>query len=107
MTVCLKCGTSKFNKKETCLKWYCFARCVLGDNFRYNFDYYVENGYNLSLGFKSQFNQFNHVAAELSGLNLIDLGVNSINMDYSDLTNQLYFQSLFVQNFVGSRNSKD
>jgi NTE family protein len=40
------------------------------------------------------------VAAELSGLNLIDLGVNSINMDYSDLTNQLYFQSLFVQNFV-------
>jgi NTE family protein len=44
------------------------------------------------------------VAAELSGLNLIDLGVNSINMDYSDLTNQLYFQSLFVQKFVGSRN---
>jgi NTE family protein len=74
---------------------------VLGDNFRYNFDYYVENGYNLSLGFKSQFNQFNrNVAAELSGLNLIDLGVNSINMDYSDLTNQLYFQSLFVQKFL-------
>jgi NTE family protein len=73
---------------------------VLGDNFRYNFDY-VENGYNLSLGFKSQFNQFNrNVAAELSGLNLIDLGVNSINMDYSDLTNQLYFQSLFVQKFL-------
>jgi NTE family protein len=40
------------------------------------------------------------VAAELSGLNLIDLGVNSINMDYSDLTNQLYFQSLFVQKFL-------
>jgi NTE family protein len=74
---------------------------VLGDNFRYNFDYYIENGYNLSLGFKSQFNQFNrNVAAELSGLNLIDLGVNSINMDYSDLTNQLYFQSLFVQKFL-------
>jgi NTE family protein len=78
---------------------------VLGDNFRYNFDYYVENGYNLSLGFKSQFNQFNrNVAAELSGLNLIDLGVNSINMDYSDLTNQLYFQSLFVQKFCWGRN---
>jgi NTE family protein len=26
---------------------------VLGDNFRYNFDYYIENGYNLSFGFKS------------------------------------------------------
>ena len=74
---------------------------VLGDNFRYNFDYYVENGYNLSLGFKSQFNQFNrNVATELSGLNLVDLGVTSINMDYSDFTNQLYFQSLFVQKFL-------
>jgi NTE family protein len=74
---------------------------VLGDNFRYNFDYYVENRYNLSLGFKSQFNQFNrNVAAELSGLNIVDLGVTSINMDYSDFTNQLYFQSLFVQKFL-------
>ena len=74
---------------------------VLGDNFRYNFDYYVENGYNLSLGFKSQFNQFNrNVAAELSGLNIADLGVTSINLDYSDFTNQLYFQSLFVQKFL-------
>ncbi|MBX9888153.1 MAG: patatin-like phospholipase family protein [Flavobacteriaceae bacterium] len=74
---------------------------VLGDNFRYNFDYYIENGYNLSLGFKSQFNQFNrNVAKELSGLNSIDTSVNSINMDYSDFTNQLYFQSLFVQKFL-------
>lgn len=74
---------------------------VLGDNFRYNFDYYVENGYNLSVGFKSQFNQFNrNVARELSGLNFVDTSVNSINMDYSDFTNQLYFQSLFVQKFL-------
>lgn len=74
---------------------------VLGDNFRYNFDYYVENGYNLSVGFKSQFNQFNrNVARELSGLDFVDTSVNSINMDYSDFTNQLYFQSLFVQKFL-------
>jgi NTE family protein len=26
---------------------------VLGDNYRYDFDYYIENGYNLSFGFKS------------------------------------------------------
>jgi NTE family protein len=32
---------------------------VLGDNYRYDFDYYIENGYNLSFGFKSFFNQFN------------------------------------------------
>jgi NTE family protein len=74
---------------------------VLGDNFRYNFDYYVENGYNLSIGFKSHFNQFNrNVAAGLSGFNFVDTSISSINLDYSDFTNQLYFQSLFVQKFL-------
>jgi NTE family protein len=58
-------------RKKTLFKKMILLRLDLGDNFRYNFDYYVENGYNLSLGFKSQFNQFNrNVAAELSGLNL-------------------------------------
>ncbi len=74
---------------------------ILGDNFRYNLDYYIENGYNLSLGFKSQFNQFNrNVASELSSVDLTSSGINSINVDFSDLTNQIYFQSLFVQKFL-------
>lgn len=74
---------------------------VLGDNFRYNFDYYIENGYNLSFGFKSSFNQFNrNVARDISSLDFESLGVNSINVDFSDVTNQLYFQSLFVQKFL-------
>ena len=74
---------------------------VLGDNIRYNLDYYIENGFNLSFGFKSQFNQFNrNVAKEISGSDLDALGVNSINIDFSDLTNQIYFQSLFVQKFL-------
>ncbi|TRX02219.1 patatin-like phospholipase family protein [Flavobacterium gawalongense] len=72
---------------------------VLGDNIRYNLDYYVENGFNMSFGFKSQFNQFNrNVAKEISNLNLSE--VNSINIDFTDLTNQAYFQSLFVQKFL-------
>ncbi len=74
---------------------------ILGDNFRYNLDYYVENGYNLSLGFKSQFNQFNrNVASEISSSDLSASGIKTINVDYSDLTNQVYFQSLFVQKFL-------
>lgn len=74
---------------------------VLGDNFRYNFDYYIENGYNLSFGFKSSFNQFNrNVARDISSVDFESLGVNSINVDFSDVTNQLYFQSLFVQKFL-------
>ncbi|MFV5690626.1 patatin-like phospholipase family protein [Flavobacterium sp. LT1R49] len=72
---------------------------VLGDNIRYNLDYYVENGFNMSFGFKSQFNQFNrNVAKGISNLNLSE--VNSINVDFTDLTNQAYFQSLFVQKFL-------
>ncbi|TDE55047.1 patatin-like phospholipase family protein [Flavobacterium sp. GT3P67] len=74
---------------------------VLGDNIRYNLDYYIENGFNLSFGFKSQFNQFNrNVAKEISSLDLGALGINSINVDFHDLTNQAYFQSLFVQKFL-------
>jgi len=74
---------------------------VLGDNFRYNFDYYIENGYNLSFGFKSSFNQFNrNIARDISSVDFESLGINSINVDFSDVTNQLYFQSLFVQKFL-------
>ncbi|NRT12263.1 patatin-like phospholipase family protein [Flavobacterium sp. 14A] len=74
---------------------------ILGDNFRYDFDYYVENGYNLSVGFKSNYNQFNrNVARELSGIDPTTEGANTINVDFSDYTSQFYFQSLFVQKFL-------
>lgn len=74
---------------------------VLGDNFRYNLDYYIENGFNLSFGLKSQFNQFNrNVTKEISSIDLGALGINSVNVDFSDVTNQVYFQSLFVQKFL-------
>lgn len=61
---------------------------ILGDNFRYNFDYYIENGFNLSIGFKSSFNQFNkNMAKEVSGLDPDTFGVKAINTDFSDVTN--------------------
>lgn len=74
---------------------------ILGDNFRYNLDYYVENGFNLSLGFRSSYNQFNrNIAKEISTIGTNSQNVNFINVDYIDLTNQVYFQSLFVQKFL-------
>jgi NTE family protein len=49
MTVCLKVVLVNLTRKKTCLKNdIASLDVVLGDNFRYNFDY-VENGYNLSL----------------------------------------------------------
>lgn len=74
---------------------------ILGDNFRYNFDYYIENGYNISLGFKSFLNQFNrNIEGQISNLNFEDLGINSLNVDLFDFTNQLYFQTMFLQRFL-------
>lgn len=74
---------------------------VLGDNIRYNFDYYIENGFNLSFGFKSHYNQFNrNVAKEISSTTLNNPDINSLNVDFTDMTNQAYFQSLFVQKFL-------
>ena len=75
---------------------------IIGDNVRYNLDYYVDNGYNLSYGFKSQLNQFNkNVTNEISSLSVVPLAnVNSLNIDFLDMTNQFYFQSIFAQKFL-------
>ncbi|MES2239504.1 MAG: patatin-like phospholipase family protein [Bacteroidota bacterium] len=74
---------------------------ILGDNFRYNFDYYIENGYNISLGFKSYLNQFNrNIQGQISNLDFEDLGIKTLNIDLFDLTNQMYFQTLFAQRFL-------
>ena len=74
---------------------------ILGDNFRYNLDYYIENGFNLSFGFKSHYNQFNrNVAKEISTTAFNNPNINAVNVDFSDMTNQVYFQSLFVQKFL-------
>ena len=75
---------------------------IIGDNVRYNLDYYIDNGFNLSVGFNSQLNQFNkNVTNQISSLSVnSSTNVNSINVDFADLTNQLYFQSIFAQKFL-------
>jgi NTE family protein len=73
---------------------------ILGDNIRYNLDYYIDNGYNLSLGFNSQLNQFNKNVTKHSSKLPTDPMVNSINIDFIDITNQFYFQSIFAQKFL-------
>jgi len=75
---------------------------VFGDNFRYNFDYYLDNGFYFSFGFKSRYNRFNrNVATDFSDGELLDLlGLTTINIDFSDFTNQAYVQTIFVQKFL-------
>lgn len=75
---------------------------ILGDNFRYNLDYYIDNGFYWSFGFKSRLNQFNrNVPSDFNDGSLLkELGVKTINIDFSDFSNQIYLQSLFVQKFL-------
>lgn len=75
---------------------------ILGDKFRYNFDYYLDKGYYWSIGVKSRYNSFNRAvsfdfARENAELQQTD--VNKIDVDYQDFTNQFYVETLFKQVF--------
>lgn len=87
------------NKKTFFKNDFLSADLVLGDNVRYYFDYYIDNGYQLSYGFKSQLNRFNK-NIPVSVITYNSDGTNSINIDYLDLSNQVYIQSVFAQKFL-------
>lgn len=74
----------------------------LGDNFRYYLDYYIDNGFYWSFGIKSRYNTFNrNILTDFNNGELLNLfGLSSINIDYSDFTNQAYFQTVFAQKFL-------
>ncbi|WP_246236328.1 patatin-like phospholipase family protein [Flavobacterium ajazii] len=73
---------------------------ILGDNFRYDFNYYVENGFNISFGFNSRLNQFNRNITQSINDQSEGNDDNLINVDFMDITNQAYFQTIFVQKFL-------
>lgn len=77
---------------------------IAGDNLRYNFEYYIDKGYYWSLGFNSKYNFFganvplSFVWDDVSSE--VNFPVNKLSINYSDFTNQLYFQTLFRRTFV-------
>ncbi|MFT5215848.1 MAG: NTE family protein [Glaciecola sp.] len=75
---------------------------VLGDNVRYNFEYYIDKGFYWSIGVKSRYNTFHkNVNASL----LLDdgqlgiVGLKKANIKLSDFTNQFYLQTLLRKDF--------
>ncbi|MFD2517210.1 patatin-like phospholipase family protein [Salinimicrobium flavum] len=75
---------------------------VLGDNFRYNFHYYLDKGYYWSVGLRSRYNSFSKgVSFDFAKENarLDGSGINQLQVDYEDYTNQLYAETLFGQIF--------
>ncbi|MEM1003504.1 MAG: patatin-like phospholipase family protein, partial [Bacteroidota bacterium] len=74
----------------------------LGDYIRYDFDYFVDKGFYLSLGLRSRYNQFErainaNLVVEPSSTVLNE--VNKIDAEFRDWTNQFYVQTLFVKDF--------
>lgn len=76
---------------------------ILGDNVRYNFEYYIDKGFYWSIGLRSRFNKFSkNINAQLF-LNENEqsvAGLNKIGVELHDQTNQIYFQTLFRKDFA-------
>jgi len=73
---------------------------ILGDNIRYNFDYYIDNGFYWSFGFNSKLTTFNrNITSNIADDVVFNTTANAINVDFFDLSNQAYLQTIFAQKF--------
>ena len=75
---------------------------ALGDNIRYEMDYYSDNGFYIGFGLRSAYNGFERrvdarFVEQFSDLPLTNF--NNVTIDYADLTNQFYLQTLFQKQF--------
>jgi len=77
---------------------------ALGDNIRYNFQYYLDKGSYWSFGVNSRLNDFdNEIDLDVirSNFRVANVaGINEINLNVSDFTNQLYLQTVFKEEFA-------
>ncbi|WP_338039129.1 hypothetical protein [Maribacter litopenaei] len=77
---------------------------ILGDNVRYNFQYYVDKGTYWSFGVNSRYNAFSQeINFDLIRQNFeipIGSNINSLNLDVSDFTNQVYVQTVLREEFA-------
>jgi NTE family protein len=76
---------------------------IVGDNIRYNFEYYIDKGFYWSIGLKSKYNQFKKVIPASSLLTEEELettNVNKLDVSLKDLTNQFYLQTLFTKDMA-------
>ncbi|MGC6431808.1 MAG: patatin-like phospholipase family protein [Jejuia sp.] len=76
---------------------------ILGDNVRYDFEYFVDKGFYWSVGLRSRYNQFRQdVSAQLllDDAQITGTGINEINVLLQDQTNQFYLETLFRKDFA-------
>ncbi len=77
---------------------------IVGDKIRYNFDYFIDKGYYWSIGLKSNYSNFDeNVGLDFAfpeGIPSTNSDLNQINIDYGQLTNQIYLQTFFKRKFL-------
>ena len=77
---------------------------IVGDNIRYNFNYYIDKGYYWSVGLNSNFSFFdkNVPVGFIEPESVVDdnTQLNQIDLKYGDLTNQIYVETLFRRTFL-------
>jgi len=74
---------------------------VLGDNIRYNINYFIDNGFHWSFGIKTRFNKFIQDINYDSNLHIASSeGADKIEVKYTDFTTQFYVQSTFNRKFI-------
>lgn len=77
---------------------------ILGDNIRYNMQYYLDKGYYWSFGIISRLTDFDSdIDFSLIRGNFDvpdDPNIQRINLDVTDLTNQIYLQTVLQEEFA-------
>jgi len=77
---------------------------IIGDNVRYNLQYYIDKGSYWSLGLNSRFNDFEkEISFDLIRDNFqvpAGININTLNLDVIDFTTQLYIQTLWQEEFA-------
>jgi NTE family protein len=76
---------------------------ILGDNVRYNFEYLIDKGFYWSIGLRSRYNQFEKgINSELllDEAQIAISGINKLDVELRDQTNQFYLQTLFRKDFA-------
>lgn len=75
---------------------------IAGDNFRYDFQYYIDKGNYWSIGVNSRVSQFNKdVDFDFLKQNstIGDYNVNKVELENFDFTNQIYAETFFLKFF--------
>ncbi|QTE24135.1 patatin-like phospholipase family protein [Polaribacter cellanae] len=70
---------------------------VFGDNLRYDFTYFVDNGFYTSYGFRSR---YNHFRSQVPFNEIASPNIKSVNLKYSDFTNEIFLQTTFNRKFA-------